>query len=372
MAKAFANLALSLTARTEKFTRGMKRASKTIFNFKQITKGIGLGIGAGAFSAVTRSLRGFVSNLKEAADSFDRLAKQARTIGVTTDALANLRLQGKLAGVGVNIVDKALLNIQRNAADAASGVGEAVQAFRDLNIDAAEFLDLPLIPKLRQLANALAKLSKAKQIGALADLAGLRGIEFGRVLSSFETGATSIGQTGLFERISGKDAEKVERFNDALTLLTETITRTTQKLIAEFAPAFVSVIGAIDETFRIMVQFGRDFRSFWDTWFLGMSQLFAKSREFFDVKPSRIALALDTLAKRLGGPDGDGRTADAFSPGKAVTRGLFESELGLNPGQLAGNKLIVRGGTTALLTSISKSTAATAKNTGARGRGMAP
>jgi len=82
---------------------------------------------------------GFVVNelrkiIGETATLGDRVSKTATKIGISTDALQELRYAGELSGVATNTVDMALQRFTRRTAEAAKGTGEAKDALAELGI----------------------------------------------------------------------------------------------------------------------------------------------------------------------------------------------------------------------------------------------
>ena len=129
-----------------------------------------------AFSAVTRSIKavgravlsmktalagvigiaGIALLVRQSIKATDALAKTSQKIGTTTEALSKMRYAADLTGVATATMDMALQRFVRRTAEAARGTGEAKGALRELNLDAAELLQMPLDEQLIALSDAFA------------------------------------------------------------------------------------------------------------------------------------------------------------------------------------------------------------------------
>lgn len=98
------------------------------------------------FGAVTAGLYGTAKAARAARDAFleylatyDQMAKVGRKLGIATEALGGLRHAAEqTAGVSTGVFDTAMQRMVRRVAEAAHGTGEAVNALRDLRLDARQ------------------------------------------------------------------------------------------------------------------------------------------------------------------------------------------------------------------------------------------
>lgn len=93
---------------------------------------------------------------KSTADLGDNVAKTADKMGVQIGALQELRYAAERSGVPTETLDKALLNLARRSSEAAMGIGEAREAFKELGLDAAQMASLTPDEQMNMLADALA------------------------------------------------------------------------------------------------------------------------------------------------------------------------------------------------------------------------
>ena len=97
----------------------------------QLRKGIVTLARALAGGVVVNELRKMVNETVALGDSID---KTSGKIGISTDALQELRYAGELSGVATNTVDMALQRFTRRTAEAARGTGEAKDALAEMGI----------------------------------------------------------------------------------------------------------------------------------------------------------------------------------------------------------------------------------------------
>lgn len=132
-----ATLAVSLTARTNRFNRRMRRARGNVNRFsssiwrssRRMVKwgSVLMGIAAGG---------GLTLLMRRAFMTADSLAKTADKLGIGTEALAGFHHAAKLSGIETRTFDMALQRVTRRISEAAHGTGEAKDAIKELGLDA--------------------------------------------------------------------------------------------------------------------------------------------------------------------------------------------------------------------------------------------
>lgn len=213
-----------------------------------------------AFSAVTQSIRavgravlsmktalagvigiaGITLLIRQSIQATDALAKTAQKIGTTTEALSRMRYAAELTGVATGTMDMALQRFVRRTAEAARGTGEAKGALRELNLDAAELMNMPLDQQLIQLADAFGavrtdadKVRLAMKLFDSEGVALVNTLGAGRdALMQMFNEAESLGIV-----MSGNAASGVEKANDAITRLLTLFKGVRDQLVAALAPA---------------------------------------------------------------------------------------------------------------------------------------
>ena len=231
MASETVSIVIKAFDQTQKALRGIKAAfgklSKVFFSFKTA---LVAAVGAGGLGLL-------VSNSLKATDA---LAKTSSRIGTTTEALSKLQYAGELAGIETNTLNMAMQRFVRRTAEATRGTGEAVVAFRALNINANELQALPLDQRMRVLARSFKTLKTEEEKLAVAfKLFDSEGTAVLNMLKQTDTEMQAVfdeaKRLGLV--MSTEAAQGVENANDAFTRLRSIFTGLVRQMTAALAPA---------------------------------------------------------------------------------------------------------------------------------------
>lgn len=153
-----ASLSVSISARLQKFKKGMKTAGQTVRDFAGKVGGIAKTIGKGAVGVV-----GGVVGLGTAIAALGLGSAKAgaaqvlfaRRLGASQAELAEIELAGTKTGETIDGVRMATQRFARRTQEAAAGTGELKQTLEDMNIDAKAFVKLPLPERMRVYAREL-------------------------------------------------------------------------------------------------------------------------------------------------------------------------------------------------------------------------
>lgn len=239
MAKAVASLGVSLTARTKKFTKSMRRARKTIRTFGRSVTNVGSRLAKWGTISVGAAVGGLTLLERSAFKTIDAIGKTSDKLGIATENLIGLHHAAKLSGVATNTFDMALQRMTRRLAEASQDTGEAKLALRELGLNAQELGKLPLAQQFSRIADAMEGVegqgNRVRLAFKLFDSEGvalvntLRGGS--KALKLVQADANKLGLT--FNRI---DAAKVEAANDAMTRLRGAVEGAARTLAVELAP----------------------------------------------------------------------------------------------------------------------------------------
>lgn len=211
-------LTVEFTANTAKLVKGVDTVNRklTAFEKRALAAGKALkglaGIAAGGIGA------GFIRNIVQ---SGDRLAKFARTVGLSTDALQEFQFAAERSGLGTDQFQAAVARLQKTIADANDGLSTAADAFNKLGIDAGKFAKLDTATQILVLADALRDVEQVSERASIS--MALFGESAGqRMLNFVEAGSAGIAGLGEeLRRTSGvidRDALKaMEDFEDGIT-----------------------------------------------------------------------------------------------------------------------------------------------------------
>jgi len=203
---------------------------------------------AGALTGIA-GVAGFTALIKRSLETNDALAKTSDKLGIATEKLAAMRLAAKLTGVENATLEKGLQNMVRNVSDAAQGIGEAKDALQDLGVDAARLNKLSPDEMFRDIAEGMSRIpNQADRVRIAYDIFG------GRATALLNT--LNLGAKGLDDiqkkterygtAISRIDAAKIERANDAWTLLRESFSGIITQISVQLAPFLEFIANQLD------------------------------------------------------------------------------------------------------------------------------
>lgn len=146
------------------------RAANTVFKDFGTTARTALGaLGIGF------SVQQVVSGLKSVIDYGSKITDLARQTRTSTDEFQALSIAASDAGIEQQQLANALVYLQKSISETASGTGEAVEAFRELGLDARKLSKLPVSEALEIVAKAtLEAKDQATAYGYALDILGSR------------------------------------------------------------------------------------------------------------------------------------------------------------------------------------------------------
>lgn len=232
MAKAVANLSVSLTARTGQFQRAMRRAGKAIDHVRGA-----IGRVAGVASVVAGGGMGVL--VGRSFQLIDTQAKVADRLNASQEQLAGLDLAARRAGVSTQTLQMGMQRMTRRIGEAAQGAGEAKGALKTLGLDAAALSMMTADQQFLAVADALDKVENGSQrVGLAMKIFDSEGVA---LLNAIQGGAAGLEESqrraeqfGL--AISRIDAAKIEEANDAIADVRDVFTGFANQIGIVLAP----------------------------------------------------------------------------------------------------------------------------------------
>ncbi len=205
--------------------------------FASVNKNFGRFAGAAGVAGAVFAL---TSLTRAGLQSVDVLAKTAKKLGLTTQALAGLRLAADKTGIAQRQLDIGIQRATRRIAEAADGSGEAKAAIEELGLSAKELVNVPVDEQMKLIADAFENVTgQANRVRLGFKLFDAEGVGLINTLA--------IGRKGLDEAaeavqrygtaISAVEAQSVEEANDALKDAKEAVKGLSTQLAVRFAPA---------------------------------------------------------------------------------------------------------------------------------------
>ena len=218
-------------------TRSIGAVTSAVFSLKTAIVGV---VGVGGIGLLVRN-----SLL-----ATDTLSKTANKLGVTTEALSQLRYAAELSGVGIQTTDMAVQRFTRRLSEAANGTGEAKAALIELGINARELGQVPLEEQMIELSKAFGNVkSSSDQVRLAFKLFDSEGVSFVNILKQGEDGLRAMFNeaTNLGVVMSSQAAKGVEEANDAFFRLQSLFGGIIDQIVAALAPALT----ALAEMFQV-------------------------------------------------------------------------------------------------------------------------
>lgn len=191
----------------------------------------------------------FAVMIKSSMSATDNLAKTARKIGTTTEALSKMRYAADLTGVASTTMDMALQRFTRRTAEAAKGTGEAKDALKELGINARQMLKLPLEEQMLELSKAFEDFSSADKVRLAMKLFDSEGVALVNTLGlGKEALQEMMGEAAALGIVmSTKSAKGVEDANDAFSKLGFLFKGIRDQLTGALAPALEELATALKD-----------------------------------------------------------------------------------------------------------------------------
>ena len=230
---------------TKKLNRDIKKARGAISKFVGGVKKMTLAIGglSGLLGAV-----GFAKFTKDAFDSINTLAKVSDKLGLTTEALAGLRLAADETGVAGNTLDMALQRMVRRVNEAAQGTGEAKNALKELRLDAMLLAKQSPDEQFKRISEAMQKVrGSGNQVRLAFKLFDSEGVALVSTLKlgrkGLDEATAAAGSLGL--AVSRESARGVERAIDSFGRFRSAIGGIFRQVAIEIAPVIEALTGKL-------------------------------------------------------------------------------------------------------------------------------
>ena len=230
-----AKLTAVLQADSSNFEKGVNRAKVSMKGLNDAAKTMAKATGA-AILAVSAAFSALGTSQ---AKVIDQTAKTADKLGITTEALAGLRLAAEESGVATNTLDMALQRMVRRVAEAAAGTGEAKDALKQLGLDARVLAQQSPDKTFQDIAGAMQDVdNQGEKVRLAFKLFDSEGVA---LVNTLKLGKEELKQYALeadnlglaFSRV---DAAAVEEANDAMGRVGAVIDGIGNQVATEFSP----------------------------------------------------------------------------------------------------------------------------------------
>ena len=320
-------LAVNVVAKTQKFSKGMKSAGKTVKGFGKTLTGTLKSIGgfAAGITGIGGLLTagGLVAKFNSTAASLDRLGKSAASLGLGTQVLGAFQEEAALAGIEAEQVTKGLNRMTRAIDDAASGRSGAVaEKLEAIGLNAEKLNELDPAKQFEALAIATKDLSDAQKNITFQNLFGRQGAELVRLSKAAED---VDALTENYKDLIPDEAEvaRVEAMNDSFERVGKAFQGVANKIVVEMAPAVQETMEGFVLAIEAMQR--DDFME--DT---PLGRLFSAGKSFTDAFNPLKAVGIEPTEILGGG--GRGQTSSGLS--RMIEESIRASDDPIAPKQL--------------------------------------
>jgi len=210
-----------------------------------------LGITASLAGAALAAKR-FTGAILREGKALDDIGKLSSRIGASTRDLTALEYIADKTGTSFTKLQEGLQAFSKRTGEAAMGTGEAVKAFEQLNLNAAELVEMPLKERLLTVVGALEGVGTEAEQAALAAKifsdAGkgplLNMLQLGR--ENIESMMVAAEELGI---VMGDDVVKaIERTNDALGRFSDRTHGVWRQITGDLMPALGAMLEDLEGT----------------------------------------------------------------------------------------------------------------------------
>lgn len=229
---------------------GVKTDSKSVDGLMSKIKQLA---GPAAIGLVIHKLNALVGETTKAADL---IAKTAKGLGVSTDALQELGFAAERSGASAQQLEKGLFNLSRRIGEGRDGMAQAVRAFDKMGISQADLAKAKPEELFSRIAQGISESGdSATQAQVAMDLFGRSGKD---LLPLFKEGASGVELLRKTFRETGDSVDKdflvaSEKYQDTLLDMNKAVLKLKTVIASVLLPMFQKSAEAI-------VEFVREFR----------------------------------------------------------------------------------------------------------------
>lgn len=238
---AIGNLSVSLTMNTAAFQKGATLAEKRAATLSKRMDGIGISIskiGAGlALGAVAGGVAVLGGMAKSAFELGSSLTEAAAKVGVTVEALQEMRFAATQNGISIETMDGSLNKMTRTLGELSLGNKTVASNFKELGLSAQNFIGLTPTESFAKIAEALKGVKSETERAAIGNK--IFGRSYAELKPLVDLGAAGINAAAAEKRkdgvISTEQAAKLDDLADGWDKLKDRVMVASAQFIANRA-----------------------------------------------------------------------------------------------------------------------------------------
>lgn len=247
------NVVISVFASHKGLTKSLTSAQKKVKKFASSAVKTLRNIGAAVVAGVSAAVGAGIAVLNRYAERIDNLAKTSSKIGTTVADLQKLQYQAELTGVGSETLNTALQRMVRRISEVgATGKGAAVDALKELNLNAKELSKLSPDEQFYEIARAMQAISgQGDKVRLAMKIFDTEGVALVNTMNgNLEQMGAEFDALGI--KITQSQAAMVESYNDSKTKLGAIFSGFGIQLTTQLAEPFTKLIEFINLTIQKM------------------------------------------------------------------------------------------------------------------------
>ena len=262
----FERLNIILAARDREFARAMERNQRRVERFaKQSQRNLSktsksfdaLGMAAKRMAPLLAALGAgaVIGKLKATVASLDEIGKTADKLGVTTDALQELRTIAESEGIGQGALDSSLERLNKRLGEAQQGTGAAAKMLERLGLEADKLALMGLDDALGVIADRISALPQpTERAAAAAALFGREGVAMVNLLRRGSDGMDQMRQEArdLGIVLDENLVRGAEEAQNKLDLMGRVISAQLNSALIDLAPYLVAAATGIADMARAL------------------------------------------------------------------------------------------------------------------------
>jgi hypothetical protein len=237
------NLVVNLTAKTDKFRKGMASAQQTVNKMAAATVALG---------AVA------TARLAAVGDLFDKMALRT---GVTVEELSRFKFAAEQSGASIQVMEKGLKTMSVLMLNSERGMSTAVDTMNDLGISAAQLAGKTQTARFGIFADAIGKIQDpARRTAQAVAVFGRAGAELlplilggADAMRQFAAESDALGNT-----VSRTEATVGANLTDSFNRFKVAVDGAFRKIALQFGPALVKVVDKIAHGIAGVSRFEKD------------------------------------------------------------------------------------------------------------------
>lgn len=198
----------------------------------------------GAALGITFGVAGMVKAGKTTLDLADQMEKLERRLGISTEAMSQLKFVGEQSGVGFNTLTMGIQRMTRRVAEAAAGTGEARTALLELGLDADKLAQQEPDKMFQLIAQAMSEVpGEADRTRLAMKLFDSEGVALLQTMNEGAKGIEDLRNEAhkLGLTLSHEDAVAAAEANDAMNRLKSAMFGLSQESTINLAPSLADL-----------------------------------------------------------------------------------------------------------------------------------